>query len=51
MNKISQIKDEGGRLWETQEEIGGGVFGIYFDSLFSTSGVVDYDGYLGALEG
>jgi hypothetical protein len=50
VNNISQIKGEDGRLWESQEEIEG-AFVDYFESLFTTSGVVDYEGCLGALEG
>ena len=50
MNKISQVHDECGRFWENQEQIGG-VFENYFDELFSTRGVVDYEGCLGVLEG
>lgn len=50
VNKFSQIRDKRGELWETQEEIGG-AFESYFAELFSTEGVVNFDGCLGALEG
>jgi hypothetical protein len=50
VNNISKIKDEGGRLWESQEEVGG-IFANYFKSLFSTDGGIDYDDCLGVLEG
>ena len=50
VKKISLIRDEGGRSWESQEKIGE-VFANYFNGLFSTSGVVDYEGCLGAMEG
>jgi hypothetical protein len=49
-NKINKIRDEGGRLWETQEEIGE-VIKNYFNGLFSSNGVADYEGSLSALEG
>jgi exonuclease III len=50
VNNISKIKDEGGRLWESQEEVGK-VFVNYYQSLFLTGGEVDYEDCLGALEG
>ena len=49
-NKISQIQDENGRIYEVQKEIRE-VFANYFNCLFSTNGVVDYKGCLEALEG
>jgi hypothetical protein len=49
-NTIKKIRDESGCIWETQTEIGG-AFETYFKVLFSSGGMVEFEDYLGSVEG
>jgi hypothetical protein len=42
LNKINSIRDESGRLWESQGNVGE-AYVDYFSNLFSTGGVGDVD--------
>jgi hypothetical protein len=41
INKIEQVRDENGEVWETQEGIGE-AFENYFSQLFTAGGIVNY---------